>query len=245
MVRREPFDTIIDRSLNYGRHLIDSYVASTQSDDLHVALDIGAGSGNDLEIVRRHYPSAELHAVEVYPEYQKILKQKNIKVHPLNIEHDQFPFSDETVDIVIANQILEHTKELFWILHEVSRTLRIGGKFILGVPNLASLHNRFLLAVGRQPSCLQNHSAHVRGYTKHDILKLLDTAFPKGYIVKRFGGSNFYPFPSFIAKPLAGLFPNMAWGIFFMLQKRRGYKKEFLEHPVKNKLETNFYLGKE
>lgn len=243
MVHREPFDNVIDRSLNYGRHLIESYMQGTKDDALHVALDIGAGSGNDLELVRRHFPSAEMHAVEVYPDYQNILKRKNIIVHPLNIEHDSIPFSDGTVDLVIANQILEHTKEIFWILHEVSRVLRVGGKFILGVPNLASFHNRILLAVGRQPSCLQNHSAHVRGYTKQDILKLFEIAFPDGYMLKRFGGSNFYPFPSFIAKPLAALFPNMAWGIFLMFQKKRTYTREFLEHPIRNRLETNFFLG--
>ena len=73
----------------------------------------------------------------------------------------------------MANQILEHTKEIFWILDQVSTVLKEGGHFLLGVPNLASLHNRLLLAFGRQPSPIQNNSAHVRGYTKPDVLQLL------------------------------------------------------------------------
>lgn len=64
----------------------------------------------------------------------------------LNIERDPLPFADESVDIFMANQVLEHCKEIFWIFSEVSRCLKPGGCFIIGVPNLAALHNRLLLA---------------------------------------------------------------------------------------------------
>jgi predicted SAM-dependent methyltransferase len=64
------------------------------------------------------------------------LKSLGVSVFALNIERDALPFEDGSVDIVIANQILEHTKELFWIFHQVSRVLPVGGQFIVGVPNL-------------------------------------------------------------------------------------------------------------
>jgi hypothetical protein len=67
--------------------------------------------------------------------------------------------------------------------------------------------------------------------------------FPGGYKLVSFGGSNFYPFPPVIARPLAMMFPNMAWGIFLMFEKQREYNGEFLRSPVENKLETNFYVG--
>ncbi len=108
---------------------------------------------------------------------------------------------------------------------------------------MAALHNRILLALGRQPSPIKTHSAHVRGFTKRDLLKFVNFCFPDGYQLTDFGGSNFYPFPPFIAKPLAKFLPNMAWGIFLLLEKKRKYNQEFLEYPVKERLETNFYLG--
>ncbi|MEX2191461.1 MAG: class I SAM-dependent methyltransferase [Bacteroidota bacterium] len=244
MAQNDPFNSVIDRSLNYGRHVISDFLSSATLHPVKAVLDIGAGRGGDLRLARDHHPSCELHAIEVYPEYQKALKQEGIIVHPLNIERDPFPFPDESVDVVVANQILEHVKEIFWVFHEATRVLRTGGHFIIGVPNLASLHNRLLLALGRQPTCLQNHSAHVRGYTKNDLLTFLRMCFPGGYNLRKFGGSNFYPFPPFMARPLASLFPNMAWGIFLMLQKARAYTNEFLVHPGAHQLETNFYLGK-
>jgi len=200
--------SFIDRSLNYGRHRIRDYLA--HAGKFRTALDIGAGHGNDHLLARAVIPSADIHAVEVYPAYTADLAQKGIHVHSLNIEKDRLSFPDGSIDVIIANQILENVQELFLIFHEISRTLPIGSKLILGVSNLAALHNRILLAVGRQPSHLKNSSAHIRGYTKHDLIRFLEICFPGGYRLERYGGSNFYPFPSVLAKPLARMFPNLA-----------------------------------
>jgi SAM-dependent methyltransferase len=188
-------------------------------------------------------PAALLHAVEVDPMYYSKLSEKGIIVHSLDIEKETLPFSNCSVDIIILNQVLEHIKEIFWVFHEITRVLTVGGKLILGVPNLASLHNRVLLAFGKQPTSIKSNSAHLRGFTKGDIINFVESCYNGGYKLKAFGGSNFYPFPPMLAKPLANIFPTMAWGIFFMFEKQREYKKQFIEFPILNHLETNFYLG--
>ncbi len=232
---------MIDRSLNYGRHHINRFLSSAAP--FRTVLDLGAGQGDDLLLAKNVNQTAEIHAVEVYEEYAVRLREKGIEVHSLNIERDLLPFPDRTVDIIIANQILEHVKELFWIFHEIARVLPVGGKMILGIPNLASLHNRILLACGRQPSPLKNNSAHIRGYTRSDLIMFLNSCFPGGFKLLKFGGSNFYPFPPVIARPLARMLPGMAWGIFFLFRKEREYKDEFLQFPIRERLETNFYVG--
>lgn len=232
---------MIDRSLNYGRHHIKSFMENLPK--CESVLDIGAGQGIDLALARRIWGDAKLFAVETYAPYVAKLSDQDIDVYSLNVEADVLPMSESSVDLVIANQILEHCKEIFWILHEVTRILPIGGHFIIGVPNLASLHNRLLLMFGKQPSPIKSNSAHVRGFTKGDILTFLESCFPGGYVLRGFGGSNFYPFPPLLAKPMARIFPTMAWGIFLLLEKKRPYNREFLEYPVSKRLETNFYLG--
>jgi SAM-dependent methyltransferase len=232
---------MINRELNYGRHLIEKYLTSIGN--CEKILDIGAGYGDDLLIAAKHHSNAQLNAIECYPDFINVLESRQIKVFPLNIEKDVFPFENESIDVIMANQILEHTKEIFWILHEASRTLKVGGKLIIGVPNLASLHNRLLLTFGRQPTSIKNNTAHLRGYTKGDMINFLDSGFPGGYKLQMFGGSNFYPFPSIIAKPMATLFPTMSWGIFFLFEKKLKYNNGFLQYPVTEQLQTNFYLG--
>lgn len=231
----------IDKSLNYGRHNIKSFLE--QSGQFDSILDLGAGRGQDLSIANDVNRDAARHAVEAYQPYVEELRSQGVQVYPMNIEIDSLPFHDESMDVIMCNQLLEHVKEVYWIFHEISRVLRIGGKIILGVPNLASLHNRILLALGKQPTSIQTDSAHVRGYTKGDIIQFLESCFPGGYKLTAFKGSNFYPFPPSIAKPMANLFPSAAWGIFLMFEKTKEYNSQFIEYPIRSKLETNFYTG--
>ena len=232
---------MIDRELNYGRHLIEKFIQNSNTPNLIV--DLGAGKGDDLRIAKAIFPNANFEAIEVYEAYVNTLKREGFIVHSLNIEKELFPFGDESVDIIIANQILEHLKEIFWVFHESTRILKRGGSLIIGVPNIAALHNRVLLLFGKQPSPLKNWSAHVRGWTKHDLLNFLSKCWAGGYSLKDFGGSNFYPFPPLISKFFSKLFPNLAWGSFFHLIKEQDYHNEFIEFPPKEQLETNFYLG--
>lgn len=233
---------MIDKSLNYGRPIIQAFLEKSMLSQA-VVVDLGAGHGDDLELARLVSDSAKLYAVECWPPYVKELTVRGIEVAPLNIERDKLPFENESVDVVIANQVLEHAKELFWLFHEVSRVLKVGGVFIIGVPNLASLHNRLLLAIGRQPTVIKSASAHVRGFTKQDLFNFANEPFSLGYEMIGYGGSNFYPFPPVLAKPLARIFPSMAWGLFMALRKSRSYDDEYLRFPLTEKLETNFYLG--
>jgi SAM-dependent methyltransferase len=233
--------SLIDRSLNYGRPLIRKFLE--ESGPLASVLDMGAGSGDDLQIARDLNPKAKLYGVDNLPVAMKNLRKRGIQVLPLNIERDPLPLKDISIDAVIQNQILEHAKELFWILHEATRVLKVGGSLIVGIPNLASLHNRFLLICGRSPTVIKTLSAHVRGFTKHDFNVFIHEVWPGGYRLEGFGGANFYPFPPFLAKPLAKLFATFSWGIFFRLVKQKPYKGEFLEYLRLNPFETNFYTG--
>ncbi len=243
--------------LNYGReivarwggHLLAEYSRLNEKQSLSL-LDLGCGHGTDLENiitatlranVDLNRKDIKIYGVESYPPYVKELKGRGIQVLSRNIERESFPLKDASVDLVVANQVLEHTKEIFWITSEVVRILKPGGSFIVGVPNLASLHNRLLLLMGRQPTQIQSLSAHVRGFTLHDLKQFMEAG--NFLQMEEYAGSNFYPFPPKVSVPLSRLFPTLSWGIFvrFMRTSRHGNFLEFLEQ---NPLETNFYRGK-
>jgi hypothetical protein len=114
---------------------------------------------------------------------------------------------------------------------------------IVGVPNVLSLHNRFLMLFGRHPTQHKLYSAHVRPFSRHDTEKFLEVCWPGGYRVVKFSGSQFYPFPRQAARLLASMFPGAAFSVFWLLRKTKSYEGEFLQHPLKAQLETPFYLG--
>jgi SAM-dependent methyltransferase len=127
----------------------------------------------------------------------------------LNIENQQFPFENESIDFIIANQILEHTKEIFWINHEIFRSLRIGGYLYLGVPNVLSLHNRILGIFGVHPTSTKLISAHVRVFSKNDTINFYSNIAGRFTSIEKFSGSQFYPFPKIMARPLSTTFSRI------------------------------------
>jgi SAM-dependent methyltransferase len=236
-----PLARFTDQRETYGPHVVEQLVRDLT--DLRVVVDLGAGPGRDLEIVRRRHPHAKLIAVEAGTEYSHSLAGKADEIHLANIERDDLPLANGQADLIIANQVLEHTKEIFWIFHEVSRSLKIGGHFLFGVPNICSLHNRFLLLIGKQPTQHKVCSAHVRPFSKGDTLAFLNACFPGGYELAEFRGAQFYPFPARLSRLLASAFPTFAFTIFFMIREVAEYHSEFATYPARAQLETNFWTG--
>jgi ubiquinone/menaquinone biosynthesis C-methylase UbiE len=228
----------VDKQLNYGRSIIEMYAKQKIYKSV---LDLGAGQGIDLDIFKKAQPSIKTFAVENWTSNQDILKSKGHSLCGHDIEKDVLPFDDCSIDCIIMNQILEHTKDIFWILHECTRVLNNKGSLIIGVPNLAALHNRLILLCGLQPYCIKTNSAHVRGYTKNGIVDFLKI-FPN-YSLDNFNGSNFYPFSPFIATPLSKIFPSLSVCIFLRFSKHADYKNEFIRYPLEKKLATNFFIG--
>lgn len=232
--------TVVDHAETYGRHLLRHI---SRNLDISLCLDLGCGSGDDLMIVRENHPRARFVGVDFGLWNKDVLTEKGITPISADIEHDALPFQDETVDFVIVNQVLEHTKEIFWINHEVFRTLRVGGHLYLGVPNVLSLHNRLLGLFGIHPTSAKMISGHVRVFSKSDTMLFYKEVAGGFAAIKRFHGSQFYPFPKRIARLLAAALPSAAFSIFFVIQKTGPYRGEFIERLTSVPLETNFFKG--
>jgi SAM-dependent methyltransferase len=211
-------------------------------------LDIGLGAGKDLVNIRQQCLAAfpdlklELYGLECYPPNVEAARKEGIQVFPVNVENGTFPFEDGFFDVVLSNQILEHTKEIWWIFSEISRVVKPQGFVLSGFPNLASLHNRVALAVGLQPTCIQVFGPHVRSFTAPGFIEFIET---DGYFVhEKVKGSNFYPFPPSISRALSRAFPLMSVGIFFKSQ-RTAKPGVFIEALKSRFFETPFYAGPE
>ena len=233
--------------LNYGRDVLAQYVLEIASGKTSLRiLDIGLGSGKDLINIRQKcreaYPDLklDLYGFEYYPPYVEAAQKEGIKVFPGNVENETFPFEDGFFDIVLSNQILEHTKEVFWIFSEISRVLKPHGYILTGVPNLASFHNRIALFFGLQPTAIEVLGPHVRGFTAPSFVQFVET---DGFFVNRaVKGSNFYPFRPGISKLLSRLFPLMSVGIFFKTE-RTSKPGVFIDVLKSRFFETNYFAG--
>jgi len=231
--------------LTYGRPVLrgwmTGHVASLPPGRIPKILDIGCGQGEDLAQLRAGLQrDCEMHGIENYEPYRKSCENKGIQTHALDIERDVLPFSNAALDAVLINQVLEHTKELFFIFSEISRVLPPGGLLAVGVPNLAAWHDRLLILIGRQPSGMKVLGPHVRGFTLQGFRAFAECdGFFKLVECK---GSAFFPFPAAVSKLLAVLFPTLATAIFFKLI-RTEKPGTFMEVLRSRRFETNYYQG--
>jgi len=182
-------------------------------------LDVGCAEGN---ATLRHAEVAKIkkdniYGLDINDEFIKLAKEK-FKVFKVDFEKDNFPFENNYFDLIIVDQVFEHIKNIENLLKEISRVLAPNGYLIVSTPNLASLHNRFLLLFGKQPSCINIFSDHIRGFTK-EVLKKFVLNNIKGSKVISFKGAGFYPFWGILAKTFSKIFPNLSVYLIFLFQK--------------------------
>lgn len=94
----------------------------------------------------------------------KLLPQDRFKYHDID-QLKPFPYDSGIFDLVIMNQVLEHTKNIGYIISEVNRVAKKEAIFVLSVPNLTALHSRFFVFFGKMPLAIQGMDAHIRGFT--------------------------------------------------------------------------------
>ena len=181
-------------------------------------LDIGCWDGT----ATGRYASilkCKAHGVEIFPGPAASAAEKEIDVSRLDLEATPFPWASGSMDIVIANQVFEHLKNIWLPMSEASRVLRLGGYLVISTPNLGSFHNRLLLSVGFQPTSIRTFGPHVRGFTLRDLVRLVQLG--GGFAVERVVGVGFYPLPVRVAAPLARLWPNGSHTAVILARKQR------------------------
>ena len=181
-------------------------------------LDVGCWSGGataDYAAACGAQPSG----VEIFAEPVEAARRRGIEVAVVDLERERLPFSDHSMDIVIANQVFEHLKNVWLPLEEIFRVMAPGGHLIFSVPNLASVHNRLLLLLGRQPSSIRTLGPHVRGFTYREAESLI--GLEGAFHIERRLGVGFYPLPTRFARALARLWPGGSHTIVLVARKSR------------------------
>src|SRR4051812_8728831 len=127
-------------------------------------LDIGCWDGEATQLYR-DILRGPAYGIEVFCEPAASARSRGIEVAQLDLEADVFPWPEASIDVVVCNQVFEHLKNIFLPIAEIARVVRPGGALVFSVPNLAALHNRLMLLLGRQPSSIRVFGPHVRGFT--------------------------------------------------------------------------------
>jgi len=112
-------------------------------------LDVG-GTLATVTFLRERFPDASITVQNIRAEDLEPISGSNILTRRASAE--RLPDNDGSFDLVFLGEVLEHMIYPNEFLAEAARVLRVGGLILLSTPNLASWHNRILLAFGYSPS---------------------------------------------------------------------------------------------
>lgn len=135
-------------------------------------LDLGCGPGKvTKEIETRGAKAIGLDFSDVILERAR---QHNVKLVKADMDEGGLPFGDGRFDLVVLTQTIEHLFYYQRVIKEINRVLKVDGRLILSIPNIAHWRFRLWLLWGRFPYLedTQTHFQHIRFFTLKDIKKL-------------------------------------------------------------------------
>lgn len=125
------------------------------------ALDIGAAGGGNTRVLRAH--GWRPIALEYSPDGAHVARERGLDV--IRADARFLPLPAESLDLVVAFDILEHFDEDYLATAEIHRTLRPGGTALIAVPADMRLWSAHDVAVG-----------HVRRYDRTGLAAVVEKA---------------------------------------------------------------------
>jgi hypothetical protein len=183
---------------------------------------------------------ARLPALEDEATRVSALKACGIEAQVHDLDRGTILCHGESSDVVIADPVLAHAKDVFLILHDSSGTLRVGGHLIPGDYKSATLHNRLLRAACREPSPLRTGAAPPAATCSRSCTAASLTAFASSNCAAPTSTGS----PPAFARPLARPVPTRAREIVLRLEQCRLHDHGLLDRPRRERLETPFFLGR-
>ena len=138
------------------RHLLGRMISGLRPG---TALDIGAAGGGNTRVLRRAGWSVS--ALEYGADGAEVAAERGLAV--LRGDATALPVSDDSLDLVVAFDVLEHIVDHDTAVSEVRRALRPGGMFLIAVPADPKLWSDHDVAVD-----------HVRRYTRDTLREVLE-----------------------------------------------------------------------
>ncbi len=110
-------------------------------------LDLGCGNGELLAHLREHRQCSG-YGIEIDDANVLACLRRGVDVIQLNLEEGLAMFEDQSFDVVLQLDTLQHLRHTERMLLETARVGRVG---IVSFPNFAHWRNRLQVAAGRMP----------------------------------------------------------------------------------------------
>lgn len=159
-------------------------------------LDLGCGNGELLALLRDRRGCTG-YGVEIADDNVLACARRGVDVIQLNLEEGLAMFEDQSFDVVLQLDTMQHLRHTERMLRETARVGRIG---IVSFPNFAHWPNRMRIVTGRMPvtkalpyEWYNTPNIRVGTYADFEVLarkdglRVLDSfGIQNGHVVRRF-----------------------------------------------------------
>lgn len=104
-----------------------SAVVSFAKEDPKKILDVGCASGWFLNELSKKFPNAKCFGIDPYKKAIIYGKKRYKKLTLVNADGHKIPFPDESFDLVICTEVLEHVLDPKGVIKEIKRVLKHDG----------------------------------------------------------------------------------------------------------------------
>ena len=146
-------------------------------------LDVGCHSGK-MSILFKKY--GDVFGIDINKKAVEEANKKGIRAKAGDVFEIDTIFKNQTFDIVVAGDIIEHVFDTDLFLKKLRLTMKAGGVLLLSTPNLLSLGRRFMALTGKNPYCEYSakedgvNVGHIRYYTYDNLRdQLIQNGFRK------------------------------------------------------------------
>jgi len=111
-------------------------------------VDLGCGDGEFSLKVKERIGCNKICGIDVHEPYINKAKMKGIDVIKHDLNDFPYPLEDNSFDVVVSNQVIEHLLYPVKFLKEIYRILKPGGYTVISTENLASWDSIVSLILG-------------------------------------------------------------------------------------------------
>ena len=185
-------------------------------------LDIGCHDGTFLSMIKNQ--DNTFFGLDASDWAVTEARKKGLEVYQYFFDDQTpLPFDDNSIDIIVAGEIIEHIYDTDFFLEEIGRTLKAGGKLLISTPNVASFGRRMQLLFGISPAIEISPNetgsvGHIRYFTFKTLKQLLVKHKFK-ILSEQSDCVNFSQHGKMRSTNLAQIFPTFGASVIMLVKK--------------------------
>ncbi|MEY2472359.1 MAG: hypothetical protein QOK28_1688 [Actinomycetota bacterium] len=154
------------------RRMVDGFAAALERclpTTASRVLEVGCGEGRQLTAIGSHFPDADLVGLDL-PDVELMEAWGGVPSSMVQASALTLPFADNSFDLVMAIEVLEHVPDPEQAMREIARVA--SGSVVLSVPwePVWRIGN---LARGRYVSAFGNTPGHIQHFTRRGFARMV------------------------------------------------------------------------